>query len=91
MDALQHAQVSTQAESFRTSYESLRTTYNSLLKNYRQLCQDNRNFQNNIVPERIRQLKEEITHLRQNYDFLLEQLLECNRKYNFSYNLHFHH
>ncbi len=58
-----HARASTRAESFRTSYESLRTTYNSLLEDYHQLRQDNRNFRNNIVPERIRQLEEEITHL----------------------------
>src|SRR6266498_4206096 len=44
-----HARASIQAESFRTSYESLRITYNSLLGDYCQLCQDNRNFQNNIV------------------------------------------
>src|SRR6266498_5368513 len=86
-----HARASTRAESFRTSYESLQTTYNSLLEDYRQLRQDNRNFQNNIVPERIRQLEEEITRLRQNYDFLLKQLQERSREYNFSYNLHFHH
>ncbi len=86
-----HARASTRAESFRTSYESLRTTYNSLLEDYHQLCQDSRNFQNNIVSERIRQLEEEITRLRQNYDFLLEQLQEHSREYNFSYNLRFHH
>src|SRR6266540_2964074 len=86
-----HARASTRAESFRTTYESLRTTYNSLLKDYRQLHQDNRNFRNNIVPERIRQLEGELNRLRQNYDFLLEQLQERSREYNFSYNLRFHH
>src|SRR6266542_1182123 len=83
-----HARASTQAESFRTTYESLRTTYNSLLEDYRQLRQDNRNFRNNIVSERIRHLKGELNHLRQNYDYLLEQLQEHSREYNFSYNLH---
>ncbi len=86
-----HARVRTQAESFRTTYESLRTTYNSLLEDYRQLRQDNRNFRNNIVPKRIRHLEEEINRLRQNYDYLLEQLQERSREYNFSYNLRFHH
>ncbi len=59
------------------------------MEDYHQLRQDNRNFWNNIVPERIRQLEEEITHLRQNYNFLLEQLQERSREYNFSYNLRF--
>ncbi len=51
-------------------------TYNSLLKDYCQLCQDNRNFRNNIVSERIRQLEGKLNHLRRNYDFLLKQLQE---------------
>ncbi len=58
-----HARASIRAESFRTTYESLRMTYNSLLEDYRQLCQDNRNFRNNIVPERIRQLEGELNRL----------------------------
>jgi len=85
------ARASAQVEFLRMAYESLQMTYNSFLEDFRQLHQDDRNFRNNIVPKQIRHLEGKINHLWQNYDFLLEQLQERSRKYNFFYNLHFHY